>query len=369
MLTKLLAQEIVDRTIEIIGYNVNVMDKDGIIMGSGDESRLYELHAGAVEAIAKGAEIEVSDEDVIRLKGTKTGINLPITFNGEIVGVIGVTGPLEDIRGYGKLVKMAAELSLSQAFLTAELQWDTRHKEELVRQVVEGKVDNWNLFLTRAESLGLVIEFPCEVLYIEAPHSLNRSKEEQQKEALKELLKAHGEPIQIQKDQYILFLLEGRRINKEKLIQIVQRYELEIGCGMMIDTIQELPTSYEQAFDSLQVGKLRDSNTRIHRYEDLLLDVWLYRISRLSEAEHLKKVILPLKKDDLSIQLMQTLQKYIEENGEIQQVASSLFVHRNTIQYRLQRIADITKKDPRNLQSLLELYISLKIDQFESNST
>jgi carbohydrate diacid regulator len=368
MLTKLLAQEIVERTIEIIGYNVNVMDKDGMIIGSGDESRLYELHAGAVEAITKGREVEVSDEDVTRLKGTKTGINLPITFNGAIIGVIGVTGPLEDIRGYGKLVKMAAELSLSQAFLTAELQWDTRHKEELVRQVVEGKVDNWTLFLTRAESLGLVIEFPCEVLYIEAPHSLNRAKEEQQKEALKEQLRAHGEPIQIQKDQFVLFLPEAKRINQEKLIQIVKRYELHVGCGMVINTIQELSTSYQQAFDSLQVGKLRDANTTIHRYEEMLLDVWLYRIYRLSDVEHLKKVILPLKEDDLAPQLMHTLQKYIEENGEIQQIASSLFVHRNTIQYRLQRIAAITKKDPRNLQSLFELYVSLKLNQFDPDS-
>ncbi len=178
MLTKRLAQEIVDRTIEIIGYNVNVMDQTGMIIGSGDPKRLYEIHSGAIEAIAQQREIEIDEQDVKNMKGTRTGINLPIMFHEEIVGVIGVTGPLEQIRGYGKLVKMAAELSLNQAFLTVELQWDKRFKEELLRQLLDGRVENQNTFLKRAESVGLLLPLPCEVWYIDAKKVRTRAEEE-----------------------------------------------------------------------------------------------------------------------------------------------------------------------------------------------
>lgn len=43
-----LAQDIVDRTMRIIPFNVNVMDGRGIILGSGETSRIGELHSGAL---------------------------------------------------------------------------------------------------------------------------------------------------------------------------------------------------------------------------------------------------------------------------------------------------------------------------------
>ena len=47
-----LAQDIVDRTMRIIPFNVNVMDGRGIILGSGETSRIGELHSGALLALA-----------------------------------------------------------------------------------------------------------------------------------------------------------------------------------------------------------------------------------------------------------------------------------------------------------------------------
>ncbi|MDV2887145.1 sugar diacid recognition domain-containing protein [Alkalihalophilus pseudofirmus] len=365
LLTRTLAQEIVNRTIDIIGYNVNVMDKDGIIIGSGDQSRLFELHAGAVEAIAQEVEVEVGEEDLTRLKGTKTGINLPITFNEEIVGVIGITGPLDEIRGYGKLVKMAAELSLSQAFLTAELQWDTRHKEELVRQLIRAEIEDWNLFKTRAASLGLSISLPCEVICIDTPESDTRYNEERQKYALEEHFKEYSSLIQIQKDRYVLFLPAKKAISKDKLLHVASRFKLDVGYGTIAYTLDDIAPSYQKASYSINVGRFKKAGQRIHYYEELVLDVSLYKLSRSTDMKELKEILMPLKREVQTNQLLDTLESYIEHNGEVKQVAKALFVHRNTVQYRLQKIADITKKDPRVLEQLLELYVSLKLNQYD----
>lgn len=51
MLSKELAQSIVNKVMEVIPYNVNIMDEDGVIIGSGDSSRIGSLHEGALEAL------------------------------------------------------------------------------------------------------------------------------------------------------------------------------------------------------------------------------------------------------------------------------------------------------------------------------
>lgn len=74
MLSKSLAQKIVDRMMDIIPYNVNLMNKDGIIIASGDKDRINTLHLGAQEALQGTSAIEVYEER----EGVKPGVNMPI---------------------------------------------------------------------------------------------------------------------------------------------------------------------------------------------------------------------------------------------------------------------------------------------------
>ncbi len=87
MLSKSLAQKIVDRMMDIIPYNVNIMDKDGIIIASGDSDRINTLHLGAQEALQGTSAIEVYEER----EGVKLGVNMPIMFNKRSIGVVGIT--------------------------------------------------------------------------------------------------------------------------------------------------------------------------------------------------------------------------------------------------------------------------------------
>jgi carbohydrate diacid regulator len=65
-----------------------------------------------------------------------------------------------------------------------------------------------------------------------------------------------------------------------------------------------------------------------------------------------------LNEDSKGLDLMETLIVYIMLNGEVNAVAKELHIHRNSLNYRLKRIEDITGKDPRNLLDLLELFIA-----------
>ncbi len=138
-----LARQIVARAMKILSFSVNVMDERGLIIASGNPERIHERHEGAVLALTENRVVEISEATALQLKGVRPGINLPIAYQGELIGVIGISGDPDEVRAYAELVRMTAELILEQAALTEQLQWDKRHKEELVLQLIrgEGRVD------------------------------------------------------------------------------------------------------------------------------------------------------------------------------------------------------------------------------------
>ena len=97
-----LAQDIVTRTMKIIDTNINVMDGKGRIIGSGDEERLGEFHEVVLLALSHGRIVDIDDAVARQLHGVKPGINLPLRLEGEIVGVIGLTGNPGQLRQYGE---------------------------------------------------------------------------------------------------------------------------------------------------------------------------------------------------------------------------------------------------------------------------
>ena len=125
-----MAQDIVARTMRIIDTNINVMDARGRIIGSGDRERIGELHEGALLVLSQGRVVDIDDAVARHLHGVRQGINLPLRLEGEIVGVIGLTGEPESLRKYGELVCMTAEMMLEQSRLMHLLAQDSRLREE-----------------------------------------------------------------------------------------------------------------------------------------------------------------------------------------------------------------------------------------------
>lgn len=99
------ARQIVQRAMKIIPYSVNVMDEHGVIIASGEPSRLRQRHEGAILALKENRIVEIDSATANQLKGVRSGINLPISFHEQLIGVVGITGEPEEVRAYAELVK------------------------------------------------------------------------------------------------------------------------------------------------------------------------------------------------------------------------------------------------------------------------
>ena len=109
-----LAQHIVDRAMAILPYNVNVMDSQGLILGSGEKERINTRHEGAQLVLANARVVEIDAQAAKCLKGVQPGINLPLLLDQRLIGVLGLTGEPDQLRTYAELVRMTAEMLVGQ---------------------------------------------------------------------------------------------------------------------------------------------------------------------------------------------------------------------------------------------------------------
>jgi carbohydrate diacid regulator len=378
ILTRTIAQEIVDRTMKILSRNINVMDENGVIIGSGDRSRIGKIHEGALIVIKKKERIDIQEEESKLLTGVKPGINFPIVFEDQIVGVIGISGTPADISHYGELVKMGAEMTLQQAFLAEQLQWDVRLKEELVNQMIHNEIDE--LAMERAIRFEIDLSIPrIAVLFEVVQESLDEETitkvKKQLMAQLVDRLQKEDLVASTSSRNFVVLKKVNQQTQKDKM-QIVQEVKemmkwfsqsksisIKVGIGIEYSSMKGAHNSYERAKQGLRVGKILYPGIDIYNYDDLVLPVLLSQIS--SNETTLARYYELIVQNDKKGELQETLQQFIEENGELNQVAAKLFIHRNTLRYRLSKIHEISGKDPRKIKELLELYQSKYLYQLK----
>ncbi|KHF39154.1 sugar diacid recognition domain-containing protein [Halalkalibacter okhensis] len=373
-LTEMLAQEIVDRTMAILPYNINVMDQEGKIIGSGDRKRILTKHEVASEVLRRKEAVEIGRADMDSWNGVKEGINLPIVFQGEVVGVVGITGDPNDTRGYGQLVKMTTEMIIEQAFLQKQLQLDERIKEEFVHQLISGNHLDDHLFYEKAKSLQVDLAVPRVVIVVKS-NSHEMAQNRKLELYLSKLIEDDDLIATIYTGELVIIKKvyeKDRRWERERTLQTVQMWisqlhkmdsSIKMAVGR-VAAVEKLHQSFTEAKETLGVGEKLVPEQKLLLFDDFSIYVFISKLANEIETNPLAELVQRLKHEDELGDLKKTLHVYIKENGKASNTANELFIHRNSLQYRLEKIKEITGKDPRNYKELFELYLSLMMDLF-----
>jgi carbohydrate diacid regulator len=92
-----------------LDYNINIIDRNGVIIASRDSSRIGTFHESAFRLLETGADIERVGPDEPLPPGVRPGVNLPIEFHGRTLGVVGVTGDPREVLPVAYAVKTSVE--------------------------------------------------------------------------------------------------------------------------------------------------------------------------------------------------------------------------------------------------------------------
>ncbi|WP_028768201.1 sugar diacid recognition domain-containing protein [Shewanella fidelis] len=379
-----IARQIVQRTMKIIGHNINVMNNHGVILGSGDPHRVGEIHEGALLAISQKRTVEISTKNTGTLQGVKPGINLPLHYKGDIIGVIGITGEPEALKSYGELLKMTAELIVEQANTLEQAQWHYRQKEELIIELIKSEGPYSQHQRNWASQLNIDLDIPRVVALIKIQ---NDEEETAANSMLKQVLHllenpSRGNLVAMTSMTELVILkpafLDGKAwdpaLESERIDQLLARLptrlasRLKISLGHFFPATEDLNRSYQTAIETLAIGQQIRPEQNKYLYEDYSLSVLL---SALKDSWRGKELLSPYQAllcADKNGQLVKTLSAYLQHFGDLQQCANSLFIHRNTLRYRLDKIQRMTGVNIDQLDGLLQLYIGQVVLTNQSTS-
>lgn len=371
-----LAQQIVDRTMAIIGYNINVMNHAGIIIGSGEKDRLGQIHDGAILALKHGDSIELNQQSCASLKGVKPGINMILRSNLQVVGIVGITGNPDEIRDFANLVKMTAEMIIDQAALVEQLQWDRRHREEFISAWILNTLSKEEL-ADWAARLSIDLSKPRVAVIIEFKQQ-NTPKSLQSIRKVVDLLEypERDNLVAVVSMNEIVVLKPCTSLSKwdseqesERINALLDRLDehhitgFNIALGQPFQNASQVHLSYQSAKQVLQIGKQHLPNQNKFLYEELRLPVLLSPLNDFWQGEQLCEPMATLRSQDKSGQLLKTLEALFHANGNANECAKSLYIHRNTLRYRLDKITQITGLTTTDFMGLAELYIAYQISK------
>ncbi len=131
-------------------------------------------------------------------------------------------------------------------------------------------------------------------------------------------------------------------------------------------TLEDWPQVYREALQAMDVGVRLQLGRQIVEFNSLGVYQLLCELENIPVVENFSaQIIAPLAKYDEEHRgsLVQTLEAYFNHHGNISRTAESLFVHRNTLLYRMDRIQELTGQDLNNANMRLALHLSLKLWQ------
>ncbi len=156
----------------------------------------------------------------------------------------------------------------------------------------------------------------------------------------------------------------------DKIKEINGPCVVQLGAGRQVSTLMELREAYREARQSLIVGSMMhgdDGEFRIG-YGELGLKRLLYLVIDHPEAERFyKETLAPLEAydEEWESDLVDTLKVYLNEGANLNSAARALFIHRHTLRYRLEQIADTLKVDIDSQEVLLNLRIAFLIREMK----
>lgn len=312
LLTKEQASLIVEKLMSDIPYNINIMNEQGLIIASGKEGRIGQRHRGAERAIKQGCMVEIYKDTSLEKRGT----NEPIILNGELLGVVGISGEPEEVRPFTKLVKSIVLLLVEELNAFRKKEKKNQQKREFIKELLVDKAHyEPSLIHSALENYGINLRVPNRCIW-----SLDR-------EGLRRLFPLSE--VFEWNDHYVIFV-DG---------------------DVAVDTLDR-PLIISPSHETIGKGLIEVENTYLYL---CFFQIPLERVVFTTAYYHAQLFGFPLSIDTgllkrVSViyeEYYETLICFANNSTNIKAVAEQLHIHRNTLNYRIQRIWELTEKDPR----------------------
>jgi len=352
-----LAQKFIDKTAKHLEYNINIMNDEGIIIASKDISRVGNFHEVAFNMLEGTRDSGIVKEDKLYL-GTKPGVNLFIDYKSKHVGVICVSGNPDTVHSFANLVKTSME-----AMLEYELQMDVeRRRKDKTEQFLFYLLFEENMELGIAERMAENIELSiaqsrvCILIRTEGDASprqiisaLTKAEGYSHHDLIGRarnddviLFKSLGDDFSLVSKDYIEKIRHYIESFKSKLPESCSMNQFEFFVGSLQNQIKNYRSSYIHV---LEMSLHLKGDKGIHFFQDHILNYYRRKITMKAYYD-IFNTYDDLFTEEEKKQFVEIVDALRNNNYNVVYSAKELYIHRNTMVFRLNKLKESLNIDP-----------------------
>ena len=166
----------------------------------------------------------------------------------------------------------------------------------------------------------------------------------------------------------------NENFNKNKFLEILNKkienikktleIKMNIGMGGIVENLKNLYKSLEESEIALKVNKIFNEFNKITCYNKLGIKRLIYNMPSYICENFLDETLKNKKIKNLNKEILITINKFFENHLNISETSRKLFIHRNTLVYRLEKIKKITGLDLKKFEDATKFKLALLIDEY-----
>lgn len=137
-----------------------------------------------------------------------------------------------------------------------------------------------------------------------------------------------------------------------------------VGIGSAVSSIKNLSSSYREAQVALEVGKIFDNEKNVVSYENMGIGRLIYQLPDTLCEMFLAEVFKRGSIEGLDRETLSTIQCFFDNNLNVSETSRKLFVHRNTLVYRLDKIRKLTGLDLREFEHAITFKVAMMVKKY-----
>ncbi|MBE6013499.1 PucR family transcriptional regulator [Anaeropeptidivorans aminofermentans] len=137
-----------------------------------------------------------------------------------------------------------------------------------------------------------------------------------------------------------------------------------IAIGTVVSDLKFVSASYKEAKMALEVGKIFESDKTIVNYDKLGIGRLIYQLPLSLCKMFVDEVLHGITMDQFDEETLTTVNKFFENNLNVSETSRQIYIHRNTLVYRLDKLQKMTGLDLRNFDDAIIFKITLMVSKY-----
>ena len=147
-------------------------------------------------------------------------------------------------------------------------------------------------------------------------------------------------------------------LNTEAMTQV------HVAFGTIVNEIKEVSRSYKEAKMAMDVGKIFYSNKNVVAYSKLGIGRLIYQLPLPLCRMFIKEIFDGKSPDEFDDETLTTINKFFENSLNVSETSRQLYIHRNTLVYRLDKLQKSTGLDLRIFEDAITFKIALMVVKY-----